>query len=266
MRIDVLTVLPEVFPPVLGASILGRAIAGGALDVAVHDLRDWTHDRHRTTDDYPFGGGPGMVMKPEPVFEAVRDLTRRACGAVGDAERPAVVLLSPQGRQLTQDIVREYAAKPWVLLVCGRYEGFDDRILTLADDELSLGDYVLTGGELPALVLIDALSRLQPGVLGDEASACDESFSEGLLEYPQYTRPASYEGMGVPAVLLSGDHARIAAWRRRESVRRTAERRPDLIALADLTPAEREFALDIIEGCGKPHESGRDDTTGAPAS
>jgi len=266
MRIDVLTVLPEVFPPVLGASILGRAIAGGALDVAVHDLRDWTHDRHRTTDDYPFGGGPGMVMKPEPVFEAVRDLTQCSLGVAGDLDRPTVVLLSPQGRQLTQDIVREYAEKSWILLVCGRYEGFDDRILTLADDELSLGDYVLTGGEFPALVLIDALSRLQPGVLGDESSACEESFSEGLLEYPQYTRPASFKGMDVPPVLLSGDHARIAAWRRLESVRRTAERRPDLIDFADLTSVEREFAFDIIEKHQKPHESEQDDASGEAVS
>ena len=248
MRIDVLTVLPEVFAPVLGASILGRALSTGALSVGVHDLRDWTEDRHRTTDDCPFGGGPGMVMKPEPVYRAVRDLATREPG------RPLVVVLTPQGEPLTQAIVRDLADEPWLLLLCGRYEGFDDRILSLADRELSLGDYVLTGGELPALVLIDAVARLQPGVLGDETSSRDESFSEDLLEYPQYTRPASFEGMGVPPVLLSGDHGRIAAWRRREAVRRTAERRPDLIARAQLSTEEREFA----EGVMADEEGGSD--------
>jgi tRNA (guanine37-N1)-methyltransferase len=242
MRIDIITVLPGMFPPVLQASIVGRAISGGAVDVAVHDLRDWTTDRHRTTDDYPFGGGPGMVMKPEPVHEALdamRDI---------DQSPPFVIVMSPQGRPLDQALVRDLAARPRLVIVCGRYEGFDDRILARADLEISIGDYVLTGGELPALVLVDAVTRLQPGVLGSTESVADESFSEGLLEYPQYTRPAEYAGVRVPDVLLSGDHARIAAWRRQESVRRTAERRPDLIASAHLSPEEAEFARAIAEG------------------
>lgn len=240
MRIDVITILPEVFPPVLDASIVGRARTSGAIEVAVHDLRDWTCDRHRSTDDYPFGGGPGMVMKPEPVFRALDDIAGFAPGT------PMVIALSPQGRRLDQPLVRELASAPRLVLLCGRYEGFDERILTRVDLELSIGDYVLTGGELAALVLVDAVARLQPGVLGHEDSAVDESFSEGLLEYPQYTRPASYAGLDVPEVLLSGDHRRIAEWRRRESIRRTAERRPDLLAHADLTDDERALASDMM--------------------
>jgi len=240
MRIDVITILPEVFPPVLDASIIGRARAKGAIQVEVHDLRDWTTDRHRTTDDYPFGGGPGMVMKPEPVFRAFEAMQGLS------PEQPLVVALTPQGRRLDQALVRDLAGKPRLVLLCGRYEGFDERILSRVDLELSLGDYVLTGGELAALVVIDAVARLQPGVLGDEGSAADESFSVGLLEYPQYTRPASFQGLGVPQVLLSGDHAAIAAWRRRESIRRTAQRRPDLLDEADLTEDERAFADRII--------------------
>ncbi len=241
MRIDIITILPEVFEPVLDASIVGRARSSGALEVAVHDLRDWTTDRHRTTDDYPFGGGPGMVMKPEPVIHALRDVREQS------AAEPTVIVLSPQGRRLDQGLVKELAALPRLILVCGRYEGFDERILSHADMELSVGDYVLTGGELPALIVVDAVARLQPGVLGHEDSAVDESFSVGLLEYPQYTRPASFEGMDVPEVLTSGDHARIARWRRTESIRRTAERRPDLIAAADLTDEERRLARQVMD-------------------
>lgn len=241
MRIDVITILPEVFPPVLKASIVGRAIGTGALEVTVHDLRDWTNDRHRTTDDYPFGGGPGMVMKPEPVFRALDALE-----ALTPQESATVIALTPQGRPLDQALVRELASESRLVLVCGRYEGFDERILTRVDLELSLGDYVLTGGELAALVVIDAVARLQAGVLGHEDSATDESFSEGLLEYPQYTRPASFQGMDVPEVLLSGDHRRIAEWRRRESIRRTARRRPDLLDSAQLTDSERSFADEIV--------------------
>lgn len=241
MRIDVITVLPQVFAPVLGASITGRALASGALDVAVHDLREYTDDRHRTTDDYPFGGGPGMVMKPEPVFRA-----HEAVSAMHDS-RALTVLLTPQGEPLTQAMVAQLAALPRLMLLCGRYEGFDERIRTLADREVSLGDFVLTGGELPALVLIDAVARLQPGVLGHEQSAEDESFSSGLLEYPQYTRPATFRGMTVPEILTSGDHGAIAAWRRLQSVIRTAIRRPDLIEYADLTDDEREAVRRAIE-------------------
>jgi tRNA (guanine37-N1)-methyltransferase len=242
MRIDIITVLPEMFPSVLQSSILGRAISSNAVEVVVHDLREWTFDRHRTTDDYPFGGGPGMVMKPEPVYRALDAMTEV------DPRPPFVVVMSPQGRTLDQALVRELSARPRLVIVCGRYEGLDDRILVRADLEISIGDYVLTGGELPALVLVDSITRLQPGVLGCTESAADESFSEGLLEYPQYTRPARFAGMRVPDVLLSGDHARIAAWRRRESVRRTAERRPELIAGARLSPEEADFARSVIEG------------------
>lgn len=241
MRIDVLTILPDMFEPMLSTSIVGRARTGGALDVATHDLRDWTSDRHRSTDDSPFGGGPGMVMKPEPVYRALDEIE-----AMSDL--PAtVIVLSPQGRRLDQALVRNLAGRRRLVLVCGRYEGFDERILARADMEISLGDYVLTGGELPAMVLIDAVARLQPGVLGHEESAADESFSEGLLEYPQYTRPASFLGMVVPEVLTSGDHARIARWRRTEAIRRTAERRPDLIARAHLSEDEKRLAEAIAE-------------------
>lgn len=242
MRVDVITVLPQVFPPVLGASILGRATASGALDVAVHDLRDWTEDRHRTTDDYPFGGGPGMVMKPEPVFRALEAI---------DTMHPArsrVLLICPQGRPLDQRLVAELASCERMTLICGRYEGFDERIRMAADLEVSIGDYVLTGGELPALVIIDAVARLLPGVLGDDTSSEIESFSDGLLEYPQYTRPSEYRGMSVPPVLLSGDHGRVDAWRREQQVRRTAQRRPDLIDSATLTEDERTIARAIIDG------------------
>jgi tRNA (guanine37-N1)-methyltransferase len=227
---------------VLAASILGRAIDRNALEVVVHDLRDWTEDRHRTTDDYPFGGGPGMVMKPEPVFRALDAIQAMA------EEPGAIVLVTPQGEPLNQPLVRSLSRAPRLIIVCGRYEGFDERIRSRADREISIGDYVLTGGELPALVLIDAVARLLPGVLGTDESAEEDSFSDGLLEYPQYTRPADFAGMAVPDVLLSGDHARIAAWRRRESVRRTAERRPDLIQGAALSPEERDFAQRIIDG------------------
>ncbi|MRR11025.1 tRNA (guanosine(37)-N1)-methyltransferase TrmD [bacterium] len=240
MRIDILTILPEIFPSVLEASIIGRARATGALDAVVHDLRGWTEDKHRTTDDYPFGGGPGMVMKPEPVFKALDDIARQG------QDEPFVIVLSPQGVKLDQSLVRELANKERLVLVCGRYEGFDDRILTRANLEVSVGDYVLTGGELPALIVTDAVTRLLPGVLGHADSAVDESFAEGLLEYPQYTRPASFMGIEVPDTLLSGDHARIAAWRRREAIRRTAERRPDLIDQAALTDEERAFARSIM--------------------
>lgn len=241
MRIDIITILPEMFPSVLDASIIGRARASGAIDVAVHDLRSWTEDRHRTTDDYSFGGGPGMVMKPEPVFRALDAMAELS------SEPATVVLLTPQGVPLRQGLVEELSERPRLVLVCGRYEGFDDRILSRADLEVSVGDYVLTGGELPAMIMVDAVSRLLPGVLGHENSAVDESFAQGLLEYPQYTRPASFAGMDVPEVLTSGDHAKIAAWRRREAIRRTAERRPDLIERASLTEEERAFARQVIE-------------------
>ena len=220
MKIDVLTLFPGMFAGPLDESIVGRARAMGRLTLKIHNLRDYTHDRHRTVDDRPFGGGPGMLLKPEPVFEAVEGLV---------AERTRTVLLTPTGRKLTQEIVRELAVEEHILLVCGSYEGFDERIRqVLADDEISIGDYVLTNGALPAMVLIDAVARLLPGVLGDESSSVDESFSRGLLEYPQYTRPAEYRGLKVPEVLLSGNHAEIARWRAEQARQRTLERRPDL--------------------------------------
>ena len=223
MRIDVLSIFPEFFAGPLDASLIGRARQDGLLDVRVHDLRTWTHDRHRTVDDLPFGGGAGMVMKPEPFFEAVEALY----GTL-DA-RPRTLLFTPRGRPLDQGLARELSAEHALLLLCGRYEGIDERVHeAIATDEVSVGDYVLSGGEVAACVLIEAVTRLVPGVMGNEASAEDESFSEGLLEYPQYTRPADFRGMAVPEVLLSGHHGKVAAWRRAEAEARTRAVRPDL--------------------------------------
>src|SRR5712691_10856875 len=221
MKIDVLTLFPGMFVGPLDESIIKRARESGLLDLAIHNLRDYAHDRHKTVDDRPFGGGPGMLLKPEPIFEVIEKLAQ-------DATR--VILLSPAGRTFNQPIARELAEAKHLLLVSGHYEGFDERVREqLADDELSIGDYVLTNGALPAMVIIDAMTRLLPGVLGDEESAQEESFSHGLLEYPQYTRPADFRGMKVPDVLLSGDHAEIARWRGEQARLRTSERRPDLL-------------------------------------
>ena len=223
MKVDVLTLFPGMFEGPLDESILGRARQTGRLDLKVHNLREWTHDRHKTVDDTPYGGGPGMVLKPEPLFEAVEALK----AASGLPTR--VILLTPGGRVFNQAVARELAALPALLLVCGSYEGFDDRVRQhLADDEISVGDFVLTNGALPAMLVIDAVTRLLPGVLGDDASSEDESFSRGLLEYPHYTRPVDCRGWRVPDIWLSGNHAAIAEWRRAEASRRTADRRPDL--------------------------------------
>ena len=220
MKIDVLTLFPEMFAGPLDESIVKRARAAGLLDLSIHNLRDYTHDRHRTVDDKPFGGGPGMLLKPEPIFEAVEHLGR------GETR---VILLSPSGRKFNQSLARELAPEKHLLLICGSYEGFDERVRqALADDDLSIGDYVLTNGALPAMVIIDAITRLSPGVLGDDESARDESFSHGWLEYPQYTRPAEFRGMKVPEVLLSGNHAEIARWRAEQARNRTRAQRPDL--------------------------------------
>lgn len=243
MRFETLSVFPEVFAPYLDASIMGRAQRAGILDFAAHDLRDWTHDRHRTVDDAPFGGGQGMLMKPAPIFEAVEALS-------AEGPRPHVVFFSPCGRRYDQSCAEALSHEERVLLVCGRYEGMDERAYELADDVFSLGDYVLTGGELAAMVVIDSVVRLLPGALGDAMSAKDESFSDGLLEYAQYTRPASYRGMDVPEVLLGGDHAKVDAWRRRSAVERTARWRPDLIEGADLTPDELALARAVMGGEG----------------
>jgi tRNA (guanine37-N1)-methyltransferase len=221
MRVDVFTIFPALVEMPLRESVLGRAIAAGILDVRVHDLRDWTTDRHRSVDDEAYGGGPGMVLKAEPVFSAVESL---------DPDRGRVILMSPAGRRLDQALVRALAEEPHLTLVCGRYEGIDERVVEgLPAEEVSIGDYVLSGGELPALVLIEAVSRLLPGTLGNDESSGRDSFSEpALLDHPQYTRPASFRGMEVPSVLLSGDHAAVARWRREAAAAKTRRNRPDL--------------------------------------
>ena len=241
MRIDAISVIPQVFEPYLGASIMGRAQARGVFEFYAHDLRTWTHDRHRTVDDAPFGGGQGMLMKPEPIFEAVE-----AVSALD--QRPAhVVFFSPCGTPFDQRCAERLSTQERLLFVCGRYEGIDERVYKLADEVISLGDYVLTGGELAALAVTDAVVRLLPGALGDAMSAEDESFSaEGLLEYAQYTRPAEFRGLAVPEVLLSGDHGAVAKWRRRSALERTLRLRPDLLANAPLSDAERAW-LDELE-------------------
>lgn len=231
MKIDVITVLPEVFGAYLGASILGRAQESGLLSIQIHNLRDHTTDKHHVTDDYPFGGGAGMVMKVEPVARALDAICPRGSGRR--------ILLTPQGRTFSQAIAHELAGAAPLCFVCGRYEGFDERIRELADDEISLGDFVLTGGELAAMTIIDAVARLIPGVLGNEDSAPKDSHSAGLLEHPHYTRPREFQGRRVPEVLLSGDHAKIERWRRQESLYRTRERRPDLFAAFALSKADQ---------------------------
>jgi tRNA (guanine37-N1)-methyltransferase len=221
MKIDVLTLFPEMFSGPLDESIVQRARSNGLLELGIHNLRDYTHDRHKTVDDRPFGGGPGMLLKPEPIFEALDHLAK---------DKPFVVLLSPAGRVFNQSVAREMAQRKHILFICASYEGVDERVReALVDDELSIGDYVLTNGNLPAMVIIDAVVRLLPGALGDDASSSEESFSNGLLEYPQYTRPVEYRGSKVPEVLISGHHAKIAQWRREQSLAKTQARRPDLI-------------------------------------
>lgn len=239
MMLEALSVVPQVFDSYVNESILGRARRRHIFDFEAYDLRDWTHDRHNTVDDAPFGGGQGMLMKCEPVFEAVEDLSSRG------PSHPHVVFLSPCGRAFDERRAERLACEERILLVCGRYEGMDERAYTLADETLSLGDFVLTGGELAALVVIDAVVRLLPGTLGDEMSSKDESFSEGLLEYAQYTRPATFRGMSVPDVLLSGDHGAVDAWRRRSALERTARWRPDLLEGASLTDEERAFVASV---------------------
>lgn len=239
MRFDAISVIAPVFESYIGASILGRAQARGIFEFHAHDLRDWTYDRHRSVDDAPFGGGQGMLMKPGPLFEAVRAIQAMD-------ERPAYVLImAPCGRRFDQALAARLATKERLLLVCGRYEGMDERVFELADETVSVGDFVLTGGELAALMIADAVVRLLPGALGDDMSAVDESFSEGLLEHAQYTRPQDFEGRLVPEVLLSGDHARIARWRRASAIERTALMRPDLLDAAPLTDEERARAQEI---------------------
>lgn len=235
MIFDVLTLFPAMFESPLQESILGRAAKQGLLTVQAHNLRDWAEGKHQVTDDTPYGGGDGMVMKPEPVARAVADLKRRS-------PRAKVLLMTPQGVPFSQRHARELATQDGLIFLCGRYEGFDERIRqSLVDAEYSIGDFVLTGGELPAMVIIDAVSRYLPGVLGCSGSAETDSFADGLLEYPQYTRPAEFNGMTVPQVLLSGDHGKIARWRREQQLLRTWQRRPDLLEQAELSVADKEI-------------------------
>ena len=229
MRVDVFTIFPPIFEGPLRESLLGRAIETGLLDVRVHDIRDFATDRHRQVDDEPYGGGPGMVMKPEPVVAAVESL---------GLDRGRTILLSPAGRRLDQALVRELAAEPWLILVCGRYEGVDERVVdALPAEEVSIGDYVLSGGELPALVVLEAVSRLVPGVIGTKESHERDSFGdEGLLDHPHYTRPQRFRGLGVPAVLLSGNHTEVDRWRRDAALEKTRKNRPDLLQRSDDGP------------------------------
>jgi tRNA (guanine37-N1)-methyltransferase len=241
MHFDVFTLFPTIFESPLNESILKRAQEMGRLSVALHDIRDYAAGKHRIADDYPYGGGGGMVMKPEPIFAAVETVL----GA--DLPHTPVILTSPQGRLFNQQTAWELSKCQRLAVICGRYEGVDERVRQLlVTHEISIGDYVLTGGELPALVLIDAVTRLIPGVLGDAAAPFDDSHADGLLEYPHYTRPPEFRGCGVPEVLLSGHHAQIARWRRQESLRRTLERRPDLLDHAHLTPMDQQFLAELV--------------------
>jgi tRNA (guanine37-N1)-methyltransferase len=253
MQFEVFTLLPEVFPSYLESSILQRARQRGLLDVRVHNIRDYTHDKHHTTDDTPYGGGGGMVMKPGPVFEAVEAVLGPAAGQTQPVAIP-VILLTPQGRVFTQRVAEELSRHERIALLCGRYEGVDERIRAhLVTDEISVGDYVLTGGELPALILIDAVARLLPEVLGDPTGAEDDSHAMGLLEYPHYTRPPEFRGWKVPDVLLSGDHAKIEKWRREEALARTFQKRPDMLENAELSSEDLKF----IEGLKSKSDSHR---------
>ena len=254
MKFDIVTIFPTMVSDCLKAGVLGRAIERGTILIAVRDLRDFTSDRHRVVDDVPYGGGPGMVMKPEPIFRALDAIST---GVADGLVRPRVILTSPQGVRFTQGDARRLSRESHVVLLCGRYEGVDERVRFRVDEELSVGDYVLTGGELPALIVLDAIARLVPGVVGDEQSVEEESFSRGLLDFPQYTRPADLEwpgvgtvgpSMRVPEVLLSGNHAEIRRWRKRAALEQTLTRRPDLLADAALDEEEREMLRDLTSG------------------
>ncbi|MBE3573022.1 MAG: tRNA (guanosine(37)-N1)-methyltransferase TrmD [Moorella humiferrea] len=243
MRVDVLTIFPEMFSSFLNTSIIKRAREQGRLHVNLVDIRDYARNKHRSVDDYPFGGGPGMVMMAEPIFLAVESLLPQE-----GAERPPVILMSPQGEVFNQELAAELSREKHLILICGHYEGVDERVRQfLVSREISIGDYVLTGGELPAMVVIDAVTRLLPGVLGDPVGALEDSFAMGLLEYPQYTRPRSFRGMEVPEVLLSGNHEKIRQWRRRQALERTWRRRPDLLAKLSLSPEDRRLLDEIIK-------------------
>lgn len=242
MRIDVLTIFPEMFHSPLNTSILKRAIEKGILEVELTNFRDYATDKHRRVDDYPFGGGAGMVMKPEPIVRAWSAVRKKA----KDGIYSRTILLSPQGKLFNQQLAWELSKEEHLILICGHYEGVDERVHNLIPiEEISIGDYILTGGELGALIIIDAVARLLPGVLGDESSAKEETFTDGLLEYPQYTRPREFLGHQVPEILLSGNHAKIREWRRLQSIIRTKERRPDLLEKASLSPEEKRFLRNL---------------------
>jgi tRNA (guanine37-N1)-methyltransferase len=244
MRIDILTLFPEFFDSPLNQSMLRRAQTLGRVGFRVLNLRDFAPDRHKVADDRPFGGGPGMVMKPEPLVAAIRRVRE-------EAPDTRVIFLAPTGRLFDQETAADLAQAPGVLLICGHYEGVDERVRHFIDEEISIGDFILTGGEIPALVVVDAVTRLLPGVLGGEGATEEESFQTGLLEYPHYTRPRDFEGLTVPEVLLSGDHARIARWRREQALWRTQALRPDLLAKAPLSPEDRKLLATLAERTGK---------------
>ncbi|MGI5865591.1 MAG: tRNA (guanosine(37)-N1)-methyltransferase TrmD [Myxococcales bacterium] len=246
VSVEILTLFPRIVEAPLAESILGKARERGYLEVVVTDIRDFAHDKHRVCDDTPYGGGAGMVMKPEPLVEAIEAARARRPGA-------RVILMGPRGRVFDQKVARDLHALGSLVLVCGRYEGVDERVLDFVDEEMSLGNFVLTGGELAALCIVDAVTRLEPGVLGNLASASSESFEEGLLEYPQYTRPPEFRGRKVPEVLLSGDHARVARWRRAMSLKATRDKRPDLFAKLTLSEQDRVLLKEISEGEGESH-------------
>lgn len=240
MRFDIFTLFPGMFAGPFDESILQRARETGRLEIFLHDIRAYTHDKHHVTDEMGYGGGGGMVMKPEPIFDAVESVL-----GTDPAARPPIVLLTPQGRVFSTQIARELSALPHLALICGRYEGIDERVRTLVTDEISIGDYVLTGGEIPAMVLVDAVARFLPGVVGDPTAPHQDSHATGLLEHPHYTRPPEFRGMAVPEVLLSGHHAKIERWRRNESLRRTLEHRPDLLARATLSEQDKRVLQEL---------------------
>lgn len=246
MRFDVLTLFPGMFAGPFSESIIQRAVERGLMSVHIHDIRDYADGRHRVVDDYPYGGGPGMVMKPEPIAAALASVASISAG------EGSVVLLTPQGRRFDQRVAQSYAQGARLTLLCGRYEGVDERVRSLVDDELSIGDFILSGGEAAAIVIVDAVARLIPGVLGSEESLSEESHAAGLLEYPQYTRPPSFRGMDVPAILLSGNHPEVARWRRRQSILRTSQRRPDMLVHAQLSETERAWLAKQRTAAGVP--------------
>ncbi len=246
MRIDILTLFPRMFIGPFEESIIRRAVEGGYAHLNIYNIRDYTHDKHHTVDDYPYGGGSGMVFKPEPLFEAVESIS---INHPYEGASPRIILLTPQGRLFSQNIAAELAQEDNLIIICGHYEGVDERIRTyLANDEISIGDYVLTGGELPAMVIIDATIRLIPGVLGAETATGDDSHANGWLEYPHYTRPPSFRGWEVPETLLSGNHAAIARWRKQQSIIRTRMRRPDLLGKIEMSPEDKEFIDKLNQG------------------